>query len=198
MGWPERDIAQAAGFIAPPGYSRHRPESTVPELGATPQTCLCDRHRGLPALRREAQGDREHRGAAGHRADTGAPRMQYRVGRSGKSEPGAAPGRSSVLTASSSSSIPTPRCGTGGSWQGSGCAGICRRKGKIRMLDRGGGRSGQPCWSPRSAVIGPASDCPSGFGAGIMAAYMHYPRVGFLIRNRTFVEALNPSDFINC
>jgi hypothetical protein len=29
MGWPERDIAQAAGFIAPPGYSRHRPETTL-------------------------------------------------------------------------------------------------------------------------------------------------------------------------
>ena len=24
MGWPERDIAHAKGFIAPPGYSRHR------------------------------------------------------------------------------------------------------------------------------------------------------------------------------
>ena len=29
MGWPDRDIAQAAGFIAPPGYSRHRPETTL-------------------------------------------------------------------------------------------------------------------------------------------------------------------------
>jgi hypothetical protein len=29
MGWPERDIAQAAGFIAPPGYQRHRPETTL-------------------------------------------------------------------------------------------------------------------------------------------------------------------------
>jgi hypothetical protein len=29
MGLPDRDIAQAAGFIAPPGYSRHRPESTL-------------------------------------------------------------------------------------------------------------------------------------------------------------------------
>jgi hypothetical protein len=29
MGWPERDIAQAAGFIPPPGYSRHRPESML-------------------------------------------------------------------------------------------------------------------------------------------------------------------------
>jgi hypothetical protein len=26
---PDRDIAQARGFIAPPGYSRHRPESTL-------------------------------------------------------------------------------------------------------------------------------------------------------------------------
>ncbi len=26
---PDRDIAQAAGFIAPPGYRRHRPESTL-------------------------------------------------------------------------------------------------------------------------------------------------------------------------
>jgi ribosomal protein S27E len=26
---PDRDIAQAAGFIAPPGYSRHRPETTL-------------------------------------------------------------------------------------------------------------------------------------------------------------------------
>jgi hypothetical protein len=24
-----RDIAQAAGFIAPPGYQRHRPEATL-------------------------------------------------------------------------------------------------------------------------------------------------------------------------
>src|SRR5690606_16478674 len=29
MGLPDRDIAQAAGFIAPPGYSRNRPESTL-------------------------------------------------------------------------------------------------------------------------------------------------------------------------
>jgi Putative transposase/Transposase zinc-binding domain len=29
MGWPEPDIAQAAGFIAPPGYQRHRPETTL-------------------------------------------------------------------------------------------------------------------------------------------------------------------------
>ena len=29
MGWPERDIAQSAGFIAPPGYQRHRPETTL-------------------------------------------------------------------------------------------------------------------------------------------------------------------------
>jgi hypothetical protein len=29
MGWPERDIAQAAGFIAPPGYACHRPETTL-------------------------------------------------------------------------------------------------------------------------------------------------------------------------
>jgi hypothetical protein len=29
MGLPDRDIAQAKGFIAPPGYSRHRPESTL-------------------------------------------------------------------------------------------------------------------------------------------------------------------------
>jgi ribosomal protein S27E len=29
MGWPERDIAQTAGFIAPPGYQRHRPETTL-------------------------------------------------------------------------------------------------------------------------------------------------------------------------
>jgi hypothetical protein len=33
--------------------------------------------RPAPALRRPAQGDREHRGAGRHRADTGAPRMQY-------------------------------------------------------------------------------------------------------------------------
>jgi hypothetical protein len=29
MGLADRDIAQAAGFIAPPGYSSHRPESTL-------------------------------------------------------------------------------------------------------------------------------------------------------------------------
>jgi len=29
MGLPDRDIAQAAGFIAPPGYSRHRPETAL-------------------------------------------------------------------------------------------------------------------------------------------------------------------------
>jgi ribosomal protein S27E len=29
MGVPERDIAQAEGFIAPPGYRRHRPEATL-------------------------------------------------------------------------------------------------------------------------------------------------------------------------
>jgi hypothetical protein len=29
MGWPEPDIAQTAGFIAPSGYSRHRPETTL-------------------------------------------------------------------------------------------------------------------------------------------------------------------------
>nr|MBO2490493.1 IS91 family transposase [Gammaproteobacteria bacterium] len=26
---PDRDIAQAKGFIAPPGYRRHRPETTL-------------------------------------------------------------------------------------------------------------------------------------------------------------------------
>ena len=29
MGEPDRDIAQAKGFIAPPGYSWHRPETTL-------------------------------------------------------------------------------------------------------------------------------------------------------------------------
>lgn len=29
MGAPERDIAQAKGFIAPPGHGRHRPETTL-------------------------------------------------------------------------------------------------------------------------------------------------------------------------
>ena len=29
MGSPDRDIAQAKDFIAPPGYSRHRPEATL-------------------------------------------------------------------------------------------------------------------------------------------------------------------------
>jgi len=29
MGAPNRDIAQAKGFIAPPGYRRHRPEATL-------------------------------------------------------------------------------------------------------------------------------------------------------------------------
>jgi len=29
MGSPDRDIAQAKDFIAPPGYSRHRPETTL-------------------------------------------------------------------------------------------------------------------------------------------------------------------------
>ena len=29
MGLPERDIAQAKGLIAPPGYQRHRPKPTL-------------------------------------------------------------------------------------------------------------------------------------------------------------------------
>jgi ribosomal protein S27E len=29
MGLPDRDIAQAEGFIAPPGYRRHQPETTL-------------------------------------------------------------------------------------------------------------------------------------------------------------------------
>ncbi len=29
MGAPDRDIAQAKDFIAPPGYQRHRPETTL-------------------------------------------------------------------------------------------------------------------------------------------------------------------------
>jgi hypothetical protein len=29
MSAPDRDIAQAKDFIAPPGYSRHRPEATL-------------------------------------------------------------------------------------------------------------------------------------------------------------------------
>jgi hypothetical protein len=29
MGAPERDIAQAEGFIMPPGYRRHRSEATL-------------------------------------------------------------------------------------------------------------------------------------------------------------------------
>ena len=29
MGEPNRDIAQAKDFIAPPGYQRHRPETTL-------------------------------------------------------------------------------------------------------------------------------------------------------------------------
>ena len=29
MGSPDRDIAQAKDFIAPPGYRRHRPEATL-------------------------------------------------------------------------------------------------------------------------------------------------------------------------
>lgn len=29
MGSPERNIAQAKDFIAPPGYLRHRPETTL-------------------------------------------------------------------------------------------------------------------------------------------------------------------------
>jgi hypothetical protein len=54
MGWPERDIAQAAGFIAPPGYSRHRPESTLLYR-------LVAEH--YPRFRdRRGQGPRDHRG----------------------------------------------------------------------------------------------------------------------------------------
>jgi hypothetical protein len=29
MGAPERDVAQAKGFIVPYGYRRHRPEATL-------------------------------------------------------------------------------------------------------------------------------------------------------------------------
>jgi ribosomal protein S27E len=29
MGLPDRDTAQAKGFVAPPGYARHRPETTL-------------------------------------------------------------------------------------------------------------------------------------------------------------------------
>jgi hypothetical protein len=29
MGARDRDVAQAKGFIAPPGYGRHRPETTL-------------------------------------------------------------------------------------------------------------------------------------------------------------------------
>lgn len=43
------------------------------ELGQAPEAGVRDRHRGLRTLRREAQGDCQHRGAGGHREDSGAP-----------------------------------------------------------------------------------------------------------------------------
>jgi hypothetical protein len=95
--------------------------------------------------------------------------------RSSQSEPGAARARSSDLSASPSSSPPAPPCGTGGYWLEPGCAGISGGKGKIQAPEREGVGPAQPCWPPRSAVIGPASACPSGFGADIMASYASQP-----------------------
>ena len=46
-----------------------RSEAPRDDLGATAQESIRDRHRDLPALRRQAQGDREHRGSRRHRAD---------------------------------------------------------------------------------------------------------------------------------
>jgi hypothetical protein len=43
------------------------------ELVEAPEAGVRDRHRGLRTLRREAQGDCQHRGAGGHREDSGAP-----------------------------------------------------------------------------------------------------------------------------
>lgn len=53
MGLPKRDIAQAKGFIAPPGYQRHRPEATLLyQLVAEHYPAFRDRraaeHRPLP------------------------------------------------------------------------------------------------------------------------------------------------------
>lgn len=52
--------------------ARHAPPCGD-ELGPTPEAGVRDRHRGLCALRREAQGDCQHRRAGGRREDSGAP-----------------------------------------------------------------------------------------------------------------------------
>src|SRR5690606_24104817 len=100
----------------------------------------------------------QHRGAHNDRADSRAPRPGRRAGRSGVSEPCAAPGRVLVLTALHCRAAAP---GTGGSWLAAGCASISRWNAKIR-----------PTHHARSGRLGADSGLggrPSGFDGSTSA-----------------------------
>jgi hypothetical protein len=77
--------------------------------------------------------------------------------------------------------VTTGATGTGGSWPGLGYGGISRRKGKIRMPERGGaGRLRRYGWldRPFSARVQPPGSAPyDGSHRYHKASYTHYPLI---------------------
>ena len=101
---------RAGERLASPGRCKapdrqHRPitadahrQTSGNDLGATAQARLRNRHRSLPALRRQASRHRKHRRADRHRADSRSPRPNERAARSSSPQPGTAPARAADLT----------------------------------------------------------------------------------------------------
>ena len=83
---PKRKTGTAPGAIADRGRA-----PPVDDVGQALKARLCDRDRALLALRRQTQGDREHRGRSPHRADSrssGKPREALDVSHASRAPPG--------------------------------------------------------------------------------------------------------------
>jgi len=135
-------------------------------------------------MRREAAGDRQHRGTRRHRADSGPSRPHCGDSRSGASEPRTAAGRSPGLTAPSCSSPPGPPPRDG---RVLACA-LIRWHFRVKGEDSHAGTTDSAGWRPRSALSGPVSARCDGLAPDIMAPYMHYPPWRF-----SFGSACSPS-----
>src|SRR5690606_26689851 len=133
--------------------------------------------RDVPALRRPPSCDCQHRGARNDRADSRAPRPGRRAGRSGVSEPCAAPGRALVLTALHCRAAAP---GTGGSWLAAGCASISRWNAKSRPTNRArSGRLGADVGARRTAP--PGSTAPRQLTYGPLYALSARPQQGTIL-----------------
>jgi hypothetical protein len=85
--------------------------------------------------------------------------------------------RSAGAAAGSSRSLPASRNPRASLGLRCGAPAFPSERGRFRRQNEGGGPP-SPAGRAQSAIIDPASSCPNGFGADIMASYTHYARGG--------------------